>query len=169
MCNRWCPSSSISCSLWMWLSIISSIFSFLRSWQASSHVPLLDVVYSFSDIVSYFLMFSGKSDYYKNFQGDPQVCILETLASFFAEYNTIFKVILFVFVGSSVILCCSFSEEYHLTPAIYCNGSSIFPLFLSESAIPSPAIKSIHTSGYTFPLSLMKWRPVMRKHLVYTL
>lgn len=45
-------------------------------------------------------MFLGKFHCYKNFQDDPQVCILETLASFFSEYNTVFKVILFIFVGS---------------------------------------------------------------------
>lgn len=144
-------------------------------------------------------MFWGKFRCYKNFQHHHPVCILETLARFFSDCNhfgcggglvvyfvffgllvgwsvcslfclwffVCWLVFLFVFLGSSVILCCSFWGEHHLTPVIYCNGSSSFLLFLSDSAIPFPAIRS--NSGYTFPLSLMNWHPVIRKHLANTL
>lgn len=173
-------------------NVTISLIFYLRTWQASSHVPLLVVVYNFSDTVSYFPMFSGKFCCYKNFQDDLPVCILETLARLFSECNRfggggglvffffgggvlfvwfvllllLFCCFLWGFLGSSVILCCSFRGEHHLTPVIYCNGSSSFSLFLSNGVIPFPAISN---SGYTFPLSLMKWHPVIRKHLANTL
>lgn len=122
----------------------------LRSWRASSHVPLLAVVYSFSDIVSYFPMFSGKFHWHKNFKDDHSVCILETPASFFSEYNTIFKDKLFLWVAQ---LSYAVVSQRNTILSQWFTAIEV-PAFSSESPIPSPAMNNwrnnfwIHISSF---------------------
>lgn len=115
---------------------------YLKSQEVCLHVPLVSVAYSL------------KIHCFINFHADPQVWISDTLSSFFSEQNTIFKVILFNSVGSSVILCWSFSEEYNLTLVIHIAMDKLQIAVLPCFSLTVPCLLQLQgvTSGYPFPL-----------------